>query len=191
MWYRKAQQLIKEDNGPGPLFFHTTSLGAVPSILESGNLEGGPYVSLASGKPVYEDIRANAPYAVIAFKRQNLVENLLEVQYDDDWYDQYPDHAAYVAGEGWEAQYEAPEDAYDEDGWEDEEYLQDDYDRAQRDAFWSKSGEQEWIGREAGDLPFDPMQDIAYIGVDDEASANWLREYLKQSPFSSLRIVVK
>ena len=160
------------------LFFHTTSLRAIPSILSNAALSGGPFVSLAAGQPIYNDIRANRPFAVIAFQRDKLAENLLEVQYNDNWYNQHNDHAAYIAGEGWREQYEEPEDAYDQDGWADDEYLTDDYDRAQREAFWSKSEEKEWVGKDEGDLPFNPNTDIAFIQVDDKAARDWLKREL-------------
>jgi hypothetical protein len=193
MWYRIARRALvanviptpdsggsepPSSLGTGALFFHTTSLRAVPAILEERSLVGGPFVSLAAGQPVYNDIRASSPFAVIAFHRANLAQHLMEVQYHDDWYNQNQDHAAYIAGEGWREQYEEPEDAYDEDGWSDDDYLAEDYDRAQNDAFQAKSGENEWVGKNEGDLPFDPQRDIAFIQVDNERSAAWLREQL-------------
>jgi hypothetical protein len=107
-----------------------------------------PFVSFGE-RPYFGDIRHNE--AVLVFDRKAL-SDVMKVEYNEQWFDRYPDQGAYIAGEGWHAQYEPPPECFEydeEEGWEeeDEECLQAAYHDAEVGAFMAKSDEREWISK--------------------------------------------
>jgi hypothetical protein len=133
--------------------YHTTSLQALAKILQSRTFKSrsfdAPFISF-SQRPHFGDIRGND--AVIVLDMQAVRNRLMPVEYSERWYERFPEHAAYVAGEGWREQYEEPDDCYDEEGWADEDCVEQAYRDAELQAFLDKSGEREWLSRAAGDL---------------------------------------
>jgi ADP-ribose pyrophosphatase YjhB (NUDIX family) len=119
----------------------------------------GDYVSF-SEIPVVGDIRANE--VTLVFDARAIEPQLEQVQYTEEWYNEHPDQAAYVAGEGWQEQYTEPEECYDvdeESGWEerDDECLQEHWRAAELESFLFKSDEREWVSRgDSVDVAFSP-----------------------------------
>lgn len=143
--------------------FHTTSLPNLLSILREKQLRA-PYDGFVSFSeiPFRGDISHND--VVMVFDR-SIARALLKVEYTEAWYDAYPEHAAYIAGEGWREMYQPPPELYeppedlDEDEidfWEpDEEAEEAAYREAELSSFLYKDSEREWVSRD-GDVSFKP-----------------------------------
>jgi len=146
--------------GSGKLLYHTTSMGVLEKILESRVLRPKNYDSVVSFSeiPFMGDISGNDATLVFNAAKMPQVE---KVVYTKAWYDDNPELAGYVAGEGWREQYEPPEWLYEppedwdeeEDGdWEpdsDDEAAA--YREAELFAFLDKSNEKEWLTTEMGE----------------------------------------
>lgn len=159
--------------------FHTTGLHTALDILTAGEVLANPFVSFSAGSPVYSDISASAPFVAIAFRYMPVALQLAEVAYTDEWYTAHREQAAYIAGEGWDQQYTEPDEAYDEDGWSDDEMLAEYYSVAECSAFTCKSDEREWVSEQEGyPVTFDIGADIEYLIVDDEPSRESLAAQL-------------
>ena len=132
--------------------YHTTSLHGLAKILQSRTFLGGRHGGFVSfsEKPVFGDIQAND--AVLVLDRTKLRNRVMPVEYDEAWYDRHPEHAAYVAGEGWREQYQEPEDCYDDEGWADENCVEQAYRDAELMSFLYKKEERDWVARSSGDL---------------------------------------
>lgn len=132
--------------------YHTTSLHGLAKILQSRTFLGGRHGGFVSfsEKPVFGDIQAND--AVLVLDRTKLRNRVMPVEYDEAWYDRHPEHAAYVAGEGWREQYVEPEDCYDDEGWADENCVEQAYRDAELMSFLYKKEERDWVARSSGDL---------------------------------------
>jgi hypothetical protein len=115
--------------------FHTTRWSRVADIAKTKRLmpsrqvdSGKAFVSL-SAKPMAPGFGR----VVLIFRKRSIRDRLMEVEYDMDWFQQYPDHAAYIGG-GYpfnetEAREEAKDDARSDLGIDNLEYSRD---RAQR-----------------------------------------------------------
>lgn len=133
------------------VLYHTTSWSGLAGILEAMELRprrDAAFVSLAQRPVVGGDIRAND--VVLELDAQLLGDQVQPVQYTKAWYRQHPEHAAYIAGEGWVEQYVAPDDCFEYDEESDEEIedqdcLDEAREQAEIQAFLDKRGEQEWI----------------------------------------------
>jgi hypothetical protein len=132
--------------------YHTTSLKNLLSIIRQQKLTPGSmdtaFVSFGE-RPYFGDISHNE--AVLVFDRKAL-SDVMKVEYNERWFDRYPDQGAYIAGEGWHEQYEPPPECFEydeEEDWEeeDEECLQEAYHAAEVGAFMAKSDEREWISK--------------------------------------------
>lgn len=136
-----------------PELYHTTSLGALGKILQSRTFKhrnvDNLFISF-SERPYFGDISGSD--AVIVLDATKVRNRVMPVEYTERWYDRYPEHAAYVAGEGWREQYFEPDVCYDDEGWADDECLEQAYREAELESFLYKSKEREWLSRAAGDL---------------------------------------
>jgi hypothetical protein len=134
---------------PPHSLYHTTSPGAAFDILEQKELRPQRYgfVSL-SEKPHLHDIQAHG--AVLVFDLRHLYAQLEPVEYSETWAKTHADQARYIAGEGWQEQFEYVSDEEDDDEFD----ADDSYDRAYADAeleaFLQKAAEDEWISLEPG-----------------------------------------
>lgn len=153
---------------PPNSLYHTTSPGAAFNILEDRQLQPqrDGFVSL-SEKPHLHDIQAHG--AVIVFDSRKLYAQLEPVEYSETWAKTHADQARYIAGEGWQEQFE-----YTSDDDEDEFDADDNYDHAYADAeleaFLQKAAEDEWISLEPGvPVQFTPDAVIGLIvdAMDD------------------------
>ena len=131
--------LVLTHNG---LLYHTTSESGAYDILAHrqivpGKRDGSSFVSF-SEKPLLGHPDIAASDVCIGFHVTALMGQIEPVRYSEEWYDANPEKAAYVAGEGWWHQWEAPEDAYDEDGVEDEEIYNAAHREAELDSFLVK-----------------------------------------------------
>lgn len=150
--------------------YHTTSWGGLEGILKSRKLKPHgydfPYVSF-SERPFTGDIRGND--VIIVFDSAALSNAVMKVEYDEAWYDRYPEHAAYIAGEGWIEQYVEPDDCYDDEGWADDDCLEEDRRYAELAAFEDKSDEREWVSKKEGPVSFRPSAVVAVLAVSPGA----------------------
>jgi hypothetical protein len=130
------------------VLYHTTDPYSAEQILSHRQLQpknNESFVSL-SRRPHLHDIQAHG--CCLVFDGRMLSDQLDEVDYSETWAEAHPAQVAYIAGEGWVEQWEAPEP--DEDGWEDEDAHEEAYRYAEQDAFFSKSDEDEFISKQAG-----------------------------------------
>ena len=158
--------------------YHTTSLGNLGDIIEAGVLNTERYVSLSEQPLLYGDISGTD--LVIVFNAAALMQHLMQVRYDPAWAAQYPEHADYIAGEGWREQYsyEPPDD--EDPDWADDDAYEEDYAAAQQDAFEAKSEEREWISKlETQPVPFQPA-DIVGVIVRDPQNVPAVQQVLQQ-----------
>jgi hypothetical protein len=162
-------------------FFHTTSFKSLPQILKSMQLKpkniDNPFVSF-SEVPYFGDISGND--VVLAFKLNNMKPQLLQVEYDEDFYERYREQAAYIAGEGWREQfiiddYVDPDD-YDEWGDIDPDVEEAAYREAELASFEAKSGEREWVSKREGQPVKFKADDVAIILVKNAALTNTVKE---------------
>lgn len=174
--------------------YHTTSIADAAKIIQDNALrprDADGYVSISERPILRGDIRQHG--AVIVLDHEKL-KGIEKVRYDESWYEEHQAQAAYIAGEGWEQQYNAPDylfeppDDWDEEAdgeWEpDEDALEDDRKVAEIEAFEQKRDEREWITREAGEDLELPPGTIVKIGVP-EAHLQHAREV-----FGSIPVVV-
>jgi len=165
--------------------YHTTSWPTVEAVLRKKKLgKRAPFVSfseipLFGGDISYSDVALILDAEVLRGK-------IMKVVYDRLWYDTYPDHAAYIAGEGWQHQYTIPEECfeYDEEtGWEeeDEECVEESYRDAEYLSFEFKEDEREWISKREGQPVAIPHKAIVGLLVprpgDQEDAEELLADY--------------
>ena len=124
--------------------YHTTSWSNALKALRSGKIESmAPFISLSS-KPLFSgDIRYTDLALVLDGDR--LGGQVTPVQYTERWAEAHPEQVTYIAGEGWQEQFVYPDDCLDEDGWEDEECMEQAWHEAEIDSFLWKRDEDEWI----------------------------------------------
>lgn len=169
----------------GQWLFHTTSFSALDDILRAGHLKpknSESFISL-SENPHFGDISGDD--VVLVFDKRELLPHVMQVEYDEDWYDKHPEHAAYIAGEGWREQYTAPDyedyPDYDPDDefWEpdpdDEEAF---YRAAEVEAFTVKHGEREWITKTSRPLPLDALHRVL---IKNPAHVAGATEYVRKT----------
>lgn len=156
-WERETPAAIKEMavgtvTAATDELYHTTSLQGLAKILQSRTFRSGAHGGFISfsEKPLFGDISAGD--AVIVLDKGALRNRVMPVEYTERWFDRYPEHAEYIAGEGWREQYMEPEDCYDEEGWAGDECLERAYRGAELEAFLWKKDEREWVGRSEGDI---------------------------------------
>lgn len=126
--------------------YHTTSYHAAEQIQRTGILEPkNGFISFSAHPIMHGDISAND--VILVFDALPLLPNLLQVKYTEKWYDKYPEHASYIAGEGWREQLDTTE-CYDfEDDWEDDDCVEAMTRDAELESFLFKSDEEEWISK--------------------------------------------
>ena len=149
----------------GDWLFHTTSFDALPKIVRSQELQGNDFVSF-SREPWSFDI--TGADVVLVFDKAAIRKKVLPVKYTEQWYDRWPEHAAYIAGEGWREQYTQPDwlyepppglDPEEEEFWEpDEADVEAAYRDAELQSFLHKNLEREWITRRPGSMRFKPAE---------------------------------
>jgi hypothetical protein len=123
--------------------FHTTSWNKLKRTLQSGKLKSlAPYISL-SEKPLFGgDIRHGD--VALVLDSSDLGNQIMQVKYTEQWAEQHPEHASYIAGEGWQEQFVYPDECMDEDGFDDEECMEQAWLNAMLDSFLWKKSEDEW-----------------------------------------------
>lgn len=174
MWYRYSMSKIIDEK-----LYHTTSLSGLIGILSEGVVNANPFASFSTNPIFHGDIRGKD--VVIVFNATNLRKHLMEVLYDQYWSSKYPEHADYIAGEGWKDMYyfDTPED-FDENDENADDLIEDDYDFAAQEAFESKYDENEWITKiEKTPVPFS-LVDILYILAKDNQIALEIKYILKE-----------
>ncbi len=155
---------IDKDQGlPGTLY-HTTSREGAEAIESSGVLipkSEDAFVSFSAEPIIGGDIEGNE--VVIEVK---VPAGVREVQYTEQWFEDNPEEASYIAGEGWQEQFTYSDDTQveGEDGewWDDEDLMEEEYLNGMYGAFMAKDTEQEWISAEAGvEVP------VAIINIEE------------------------
>jgi len=164
--------------------FHTTSFEGLLGILKDKKLKSrninNSFISF-SEVPYLGDISGND--IVLVFNRNKLRNQLIKVEYTKKWYEQYTDQAAYIAGEGWLAQFDIDDwiDSDDidiETGEVDSDVENEVYAQAEMQAFLDKSSEKEWITRqEMQPVSFD-YDDIYVILVPDRTKIDMVKSWL-------------
>lgn len=190
--------------------FHTTSAENLLKILKTKKiLPGGDqyaehaFVSL-SEIPFTGDISHND--VIIVFRPgSSITSQVMPVKYTESWYDQHPEHAAYIAGEGWREMYEPPEWLYEPpedldedelDWWEpDEEDVAAAEREAELDSFLFKSDEKEWISKkEYAPVKFN-LDDVAGVLLIKDSLAPRVQKLFNERgydiPVASLKDGVK
>ena len=124
--------------------FHTTSWENAARTLRSGKLKSlSPYISL-SEKPLFTgDIRHKD--VALVLDASGLTGQVMPVKYTEQWAEQHPEHASYIAGEGWQEQFVYPDECMDEDGFDDEECMEEAWLNGMVDSFLWKRDEDEWV----------------------------------------------
>lgn len=180
MWYKYAMSKIIDNK-----LYHTTSIDGLIGIIETQTINANPFVSFSANPEFYNDINGND--IIIVFNANNLKNNLMEVLYNEKWYKKFPDHANYIAGEGWIDQYYFEPSEYIDDDEYDELYEQD-YDLAAQQAFESKSDENEWISiLENNPIKFN-LDDILFIIVKDNKIRNIVEQILLENNIKNIDI---
>lgn len=141
--------------------YHTTSLEAAEKIIESGTLipkDQDAFVSFSS-EPIHGgDIEGND--VILKVKKP---DDVMKVKYNEDWFEKYPEHAAYIAGEGWQEQFEFSMDTLDEEGFPDPDKEEEEFLEGMFEAFIMKEPEQEWISIEQGESVHIEIIDIEEV----------------------------
>ena len=149
MRYFEFHEAYQYEMFPPHSLYHTTSPGSVFDILKAGELRprnGESFVSF-SERPHLHDIREHG--AAIIFDLRQLYGQLEPVQYTEAWAQAHPDEVRYIAGEGWEQQFEYhPED--DGDEFDDDDRYEEEHAAAELEAFLQKADEDEWISLHSG-----------------------------------------
>jgi len=153
----RYEHILRSIRGRPNTLFHTTSYEAIDKILESNTLipGNGGFVSFSEKPIIGGDIQGND--VVIEVKTPPQV---MKVEYNKQWFNKYPEIAAYIAGEGWQEQFEYSEDSMteDEEGefWPDEDLEYEEYMEAMYQAFVAKKSEEEWVSIEENeDIPIE------------------------------------
>ena len=145
-----AESIEGTERGHGPphTLFHTTSEEGAEGILNDEEIrpkDAEGFVSF-SAKPLRGgDIEGSDEVLEVA-----MPENVMKVEYTRKWFDEYPEHAAYVAGEGWVAQFTYSDETMDEEGFPIEEREEEEFEEGMFEAFIAKDTEEEWISKESG-----------------------------------------
>lgn len=140
---------FKEEQGMDSLF-HTTSWEGLQGIIQKRSFSP-PFEGLVSfaPKPFFGDISGNDVVLEVVPP-----PGIMKVQYTEDWFNEYPDHGSYIAGEGWQQQHFTPEECVDDEGFVDDECEEEAYREAELQSFLFKDNENEWISKEPGeDIP--------------------------------------
>lgn len=171
-------RLIEHTQGHLPLtsdgkLYHTSDNAGAYQILKTGMIrpgqhhEGDAYVSM-SEVPLLGNVQIGSFADVcIGFHAAAFAGQLDPVEYTEAWYDANRERAAYIAGAGWWQQWEPPEDAYDEEGFEIEDVYVAAHRAAEFDAFIDKEDEREWIShRPRQEITFGPEAVALVIAAD-------------------------
>ena len=174
-----AASLVLLEAAAGRELYHTTTFRAAQQILRSGALKPGgidkPFVSFSERPIKAGDISGND--VVLVFSLPELASQVMKVEYTERWYDRYPEHAAYIAGEGWRDQYqppdylfEPPDDLDPEEAlwWEpDEDDLAQEERYAELQSFLAKRDEREYISKhEHMPVKFPPRALLRVLAID-------------------------
>ncbi len=191
---RRFIQIV--ENAQTAIIYHTTSNGSAGQILAQcalnagRNREGTPFISL-SEKPLIGNVEIGDRADVsIGFHPYAFWGKIEPVVYTEQWYDANREKATYIAGEGWWHQWEPPEDAYDEEGFENEEVYGAAHRDAELDSFLDKSAEHEWVTREPYEsLRFRP-EDVVVLVIDNQAEVTEWQNILRSEGYEHVRVVV-
>ena len=141
---------LTENTNTGQYLYHTTSNSGAFDILNERNVKPKNYESFVSfsTKPLpFGDIESKD--VTLVFRKDLLISQLDEVDYEVSWYHEHTDQARYIAGEGWKEQFEyEPEDSEDE--FDNDGGYEEAFSNAEIDSFLDKDGEEEWISKKAG-----------------------------------------
>ena len=130
--------------------------------------------------------------AILVFGRQALSGHVEQVKYTEPWYIANPEKAAYIAGEGWEQQYTDPDECFDDEGWSDDDCLEEARAQAEYDSFAWKSDEQEWISKQEGSpVRFRPsdLKSIQAVRPSDVANIQIILDKLRG--YDHVRVFLK
>lgn len=130
--------------------YHTTSAAIATEIMNTGVIKpkhGEAFVSF-SKKPFTGDISHND--VTLEIDASKFMNEVMPVVYTEEWFNQYPDHASYVAGEGWQEQFMYPDDCYDDEGFGDTDCEERAYREAELDSFLCKDDEEEIVSKVMG-----------------------------------------
>jgi len=171
-------------HGPPYTLYHTTSREGFESIKADGVLkpkDDEGFVSFSAEPVKGGDIEGDD----VVFEVE-MPEGVMKVEYTEEWFEKYPEHAAYIAGEGWEQQFEYSNATIDEFGFTIEEEEEAEFDDALLDAFLVKGTEEEWISIEPGkEIPIE-MVDVEKVGKledeEEEKEANADGTFRKENP---------
>lgn len=128
--------------------YHTTSADAAEKIIESEQLLPKDYDSFVSLSAT--PIRGGDIAGDDVILKVEPLDEVIQVKYNRRWFEEHPEQAAYIAGEGWMEQFEYSMDTLDEDGFSDEELEEQEFMEGMYEAFVAKRSEQEWISVEPG-----------------------------------------
>lgn len=167
------------------LLYHTTGLYEVEEILKSQHFKADPFVSFGESCLFGGDINKSDVCLGIDFS--GISQQLMKVEYTEEWYSQYPEHGSYIAGEGWQEQWNyEPEDPTDEFG-DDDDY-EDQYKTAEMNSFMWKDSEKEWISkRPYQDVTFSPGHVQELITVNSQ-QAEYFQKLLPQLGYKHVEV---
>ena len=118
------------------VLYHTTSYSGFSSIVTEKQLIAKPFISFSEKCLFSGDIQGKD--ICLGFDRQPLLASIMKVNYTEKWFNKYPEHGSFIAGEGWREQF-----AYEGD----EEDEEEEYRLAELDSFLWKAEEKEWISK--------------------------------------------
>lgn len=121
-------------HGPPHTLYHTTSRDGFESIKDDGVLKPKNEESFVSFSA--EPIKGGDLEGDDVVFEVEMPEDVMKVKYTKNWFEKYPEHAAYIAGEDWQEQFT----------YEGEREFQE----ALFDAFMVKDTEEEWISIKPG-----------------------------------------
>ena len=161
------------------ILHHTTSLAGLEGILRNKRLEGKPFVSMSEQCLFGGDI-SHADIC-LGISKTNLQSQMVKVEYDEEWFQKFPEQGAYIAGEGWAEQWHyEPSNPHDE--WGDDEEYENQYQAAQFNSFYYKSNEQEWVSLQEGQPVMFQPGDVKFIVVGNSAIYNQARQIARSLP---------
>lgn len=167
------------------LLYHTTGLYEIEEILKSQHFKADPFVSFGESCLFGGDISKSEVCLGIDF--EGIKSQVMQVKYTEEWYEKYPEHGSYIAGEGWREQWAyEPEDPTDDFG-DDEDY-ENQYKMAELDSFKWKSGEREWISKQPHqDVTFSP-QHVQELVTVNEQQASYFQKLLPQLGYQHVEV---
>ncbi len=157
--------------------YHTTSWGAAEDIVSSGDLDPQGvnqtfYFSSLSEIPLFKGDISGSDVCLVYYQG-DLSSSFMRVRYTPGWARKYPEHRAYIAGQGWEG-WLSLDHCEDEDGYLDEECEEEERENAETDSFLMKSSEREWVSKREGPVRVGPPVKILVPSPSDVPHAKKL-----------------